>query len=133
MKKAFIIIGVIVVVIGGFIFASPKSSNQTATNTKQAFNTIRTDVASGKAHLIDVRTPAEYTAGHFEGATNFDSVRVEAGQLPDLAKDAQIYLYCHSGRRAGIVKTAMEKAGFTNVQNLGGITDVEALGGKIVK
>jgi len=85
------------------------------------------------AHLIDVRTPAEYAEGHFANATNFDSTLVEAGKLPDLPKDSVIYLYCHSGRRAGIVLSAMQKAGFTKVSSLGGVADVESLGGTLVK
>lgn len=97
------------------------------------FSTIQSEVTAGKAHLIDVRTPAEYAAGHFPGATNFNSVEVEAGEYPDLAKDAKIYLYCHSGRRAGIVLTALKKSGFTDVTSLGGLTDVQSLGGKLIK
>lgn len=134
MKKALIIIGVIVVAAGAFIFMSPKSDDtagevKSASQTNQ-FATIESDVAAG-AYLIDVRTPSEYAAGHFANAINFDSTKVEAGQLPDLAKDAKIYLYCHSGNRAGMVLTAMKSAGFTNVSSLGGLTDVESLGGTL--
>jgi phage shock protein E len=135
MKKALIIIGIIVVAFGTFVLLSPKS-DETPGKVKSAsqtnrFATIETEVKNG-AYLIDVRTPSEYAAGHFANATNFDSTKVEAGQLPDLAKDATIYLYCHSGRRAGIVLTAMQKAGFKNVTSLGGVADVESLGGKLV-
>ena len=132
MKKALIIIGILVVAIGIFIFTSPKSdeTTTTTTTTKRTFASVQVDVTNG-AHLIDVRTPEEYAAGHFASATNFDSVKVEAGQLPDLAKNAKVYLYCHSGRRAGIVLTAMKKAGFTDVTSLGGLTDVQAIGGKL--
>ena len=136
MKKALAILGVIVVAIGTFIFLSPKS-DETSGEVKSAsqtsrFMTIQSEIKSG-AYLIDVRTPAEYADGHFAGAMNFDSTLVEAGQLPNLAKDATIYLYCHSGRRAGIVLAAMQKAGFTHVSSLGGITDVESIGGTLIK
>lgn len=136
MKKALLIIGIIIVGAGAFIFLSPKSDDgagqvKSASQTNK-FAAIQTELQSG-AHLIDVRTPAEYAAGHFANASNFDSTLVEAGQLPNLAKDAKIYLYCHSGRRAGIVLAAMKKAGFTNVSSLGGVADVEALGGALVK
>lgn len=136
MKKLVIIITVIVVAMGAFILLSPKSETtsgevKSATQTNK-FAAIQSEVENG-ARLIDVRTPSEYAAGHFAGATNFDSTLVEAGQLPNLAKDTEIYLYCHSGRRAGIVLTAMKTAGFTNVSSLGGITDVQSLGGTLVK
>lgn len=132
MKKALIITGIILIAFGVFIVVAPKSDDVADNRTKpaQTFATVQTAIKNG-AHLIDVRTPAEYAEGHFANATNFDSVKVEAGQLPELAKDAKIYLYCRSGRRAGMVLTAMQKAGFTNVSSLGGISDVEALGGKL--
>ena len=136
MKKLLIILGVVVVAIGAFIFLSPKSDDtagkvESATQTN-TFATIQSEIQGG-AHLIDVRTPEEYTAGHFAGASNFDSVKVDAGELPNLAKDAKIYLYCRSGRRAGEVMTAMKNAGFTNIINLGGLTDVQAIGGTLVQ
>lgn len=135
MKKALGIIGVIIIMaIGAFIVLSPKSDDASSgtTSTQTKFAAIQTEIKNG-ASLIDVRTPSEYAAGHFANATNFDSVKVEAGQLPDFAKDTKIYLYCHSGRRAGIVLAAMKKAGFTKVSSLGGVTDVEALGGTLQK
>lgn len=136
MKKTLIIVGIIIAAAGIFIFTSPKSSD-TAGQVKSAsqtsrFDSIQSEVKTG-AYLIDVRTPDEYAAGHFASAINFDSTKVEAGQLPNLAKDATIYLYCHSGRRAGIVLAAMKKAGFTHVSSLGGITDVQTLGGILTK
>lgn len=132
VKKALIIFGILAIAIGIFIFTSPKSdvTTTTPTSTKRTFSSVQADVTKG-AHLIDVRTPEEYAAGHFANATNFDSVKVEAGQLPDLSKSAKVYLYCHSGRRAGIVLAAMKKAGFTDVTSLGGLTDVQAIGGKL--
>ena len=134
MKKALIIIGILVVAVSILVFTSPKSDDKSTTSTpaKRTFASVQDDVANG-AHLIDVRTPEEYAAGHFANASNFDSVKVEAGQLPDLAKNAKVYLYCHSGRRAGIVLTAMKKAGFADVTSLGGLTDVQAIGGKLEK
>lgn len=139
MKKVLVIIGAVIVAVGAFTLLSPKSDSteSTAGEVKSAsqtnrFASIQSEVKNG-AYLIDVRTPSEYAAGHFAGAINFDSEKVEAGQLPDISKDAKIYLYCRSGRRAGIVLTTMQKAGFTHVTNLGGVTDVEALGGTLMQ
>ena len=99
------------------------TSTSTTTPVNSAMSTAISDVAAGKATLIDVRTPAEYTSGHAKAAINFESVNVQAGQLPDVPKDAKIYLYCHSGRRAGIVLRIMQQNGFTNVTNLGAFQD----------
>lgn len=108
----------------------PQSTGKVAAQqTQSPMQAAIAEVAAGKATLIDVRTPAEYAAGHALGASNFDSVDVEAGQLPAVAKDAKIYLYCHSGRRAGIVLGKMKAAGFTDVTNLGAFDSWLAAGG----
>ncbi|MEY4275610.1 MAG: hypothetical protein RIS26_73 [Actinomycetota bacterium] len=74
--------------------------------------------------VIDVRTPAEYSAGHLEGAINID---VEAGDFMDqvmkLDTNGTYVIYCHSGRRAGIALDQMKSMGFNNVTNAGGIAD----------
>lgn len=81
------------------------------------------------AMLLDVRTEAEYTEGHFKGATNLDVEDILKGESPDAGKGEAIYVYCRSGNRSAVAKEALEKAGFTNVVDLGGLQDVEAIGG----
>lgn len=133
MKKAAIIVGVIVLAIVSFLLMSADSiAPSSPVKPSQTFASISAALGQG-ARLLDVRTPEEYAAGHFAGATNFDSVDIDAGKYPDLAKDTEIYLYCRSGRRATAAAAQLEKAGFTNVINLGGLSDVEALGGTLQK
>ena len=84
--------------------------------------------------VVDVRTPAEYAAGHIDGAINID---VEAStfdaEIAKLDKNATYAVYCHSGRRSGLATDAMGKAGFTHVYNLsGGMTDLQSAGGQVV-
>ena len=79
--------------------------------------------------LIDVRTPEEYKAGHFEKAINFDSVDIDAGKTPQVAKDAKIYVYCRSGNRSAASTAKLKAAGFTNIIDLGGLEDVKTIGG----
>lgn len=133
MKKALIIIGIIIVAAVAFFVMLPDVGSPAAgTTQKRTFAAITKEVEQG-AQLIDVRTPEEYAAGHFTGATNFNSVDIDAGKYPDTSKDATIYLYCRSGHRAGLALTALKQAGFTNVTSLGGLSDVQALGGKLVQ
>ena len=40
-------------------------------------------------------------------------------------KDTPILVHCKSGKRAELAKSVLEKAGYTNVINAGGWTDVE--------
>lgn len=79
--------------------------------------------------VIDVRTPAEYAAGHVAGALNID---VESGdfaaKISTLDKEASYLLYCRSGRRSAIAAEEMAKAGFTDVVDGGGMADLVAAG-----
>ena len=43
------------------------------------------------------------------------------------SKDDEINLYCRSGNRAGQAKLILEAAGFTKVNNMGGIGDAREL------
>ena len=84
-------------------------------------------------HLYDVRTPEEYGAGHAEFSTNWPLADIEAGKYPNLAKDGMIAVYCRSGNRSAEAKTLLEKAGFTNVKDLGGLDKLKNYGLLIVK
>ena len=57
---------------------------------------------------------------------------MQAGKLPDVAKDTKIYVYCHSGNRSGQATTILKNAGYTNVIDLHGLADVQTIGGKII-
>jgi len=76
---------------------------------------------------IDVRTPEEYTDGHVPLAVNipYDQIGDRIGQVTR-NKDANIYVYCRSGHRAGIAKDALEKAGYEHVINLGSLENARA-------
>jgi phage shock protein E len=68
---------------------------------------------------IDVRTAEEFDTQHVEGALNIPFGEIGDGVARlDLEKDSLIYLYCRSGRRAGIAKDSLEALGFTQVVNL---------------
>ena len=73
--------------------------------------------------LFDVRTLEEYESGHLPGAVNipFNTIRERIHVVaPD--KAAQIYLYCHSGRRASMAQQTLQEMGYNHVDNLGGIS-----------
>ena len=80
--------------------------------------------------VIDVRTPAEYDAGHLQGAVNVDVEGTDfVGTISALDTNGVYVLYCHSGRRAGIALDAMKSMGFKNVTNAGGIDAASAATG----
>jgi rhodanese-related sulfurtransferase len=78
------------------------------------------------ALLIDARTPAEYAGGHIEGAINVPHDQVP-GRLAEILalqggdRTKPIVVYCQSGRRSGLAKSALVQDGFEAVTNLGGI------------
>ncbi len=76
--------------------------------------------------LIDVRSPAEYQAGHIPGAINIpvDTLQSKVGELGD--KGQPIGLYCQSGARAGVAELTLIASGFTKVMNLRGIVTLRA-------
>ena len=81
-------------------------------------------LAQAKPVWIDVRTEAEHRQNHIVGDPLIPHASIVAqvtGQFPN--KDAEINLYCRSGNRAGIAKSALESAGYTNVNNMGSLED----------
>jgi phage shock protein E len=74
--------------------------------------------------IIDVRTEAEWNAGHIEGAIliPYESIGARIGAVTkDQSK--RIYVYCRSGRRSKIAKEGLEKLGYRDVVNLGSLED----------
>lgn len=135
MKRLLIIISIVVALAAGLVWASQGASDngqvQGAASTGLTFATVQQDI-KGSAKLYDVRTASEYAEGHFAGAVNWSLQDMQAGKLPSVAKDTKIYVYCHSGNRASQAEVLLKSAGYTNVTNLYGLTDVQAIGGTLV-
>jgi rhodanese-related sulfurtransferase len=64
----------------------------------------------GPTFLLDVRTPAEFAAGHIPGAVNvpLDELRPRLGELP---KDRPVTVYCQVGMRGYLAVRALRQAG----------------------
>lgn len=92
------------------------------------FAAVQEDVKNG-AQLIDVRTPEEFKAGHFDNAINVPLDKIISGEYPAVARNTTTYVYCRSGNRSSQAKQLLEKVGFTNIKDLGGLEDVQKLGG----
>ena len=87
----------------------------------------RADIGRDKAHalvssgarLVDVRSPAEFGAGHIDGARNIPLGELDRRVRELGATDGAVIVYCASGARSAMAKRALKKAGFTEVYNLG--------------
>ena len=80
-------------------------------------------LAAGAA-VVDVRTPAEYAAGHYDGARNIplNELRARAGEVG--SKDQAVVVYCASGARSAQAAEILKAAGFTNVTDAGGLANL---------
>ncbi|WP_353813335.1 rhodanese-like domain-containing protein [Agromyces sp. SYSU T00266] len=62
--------------------------------------------------VVDVRTPAEYAAGHLDGAVNLDLTSGQlAAEIPALDAEGDYVVYCKSGNRSAQATALMEGAG----------------------
>ncbi|QSX35970.1 rhodanese-like domain-containing protein [Shewanella sedimentimangrovi] len=79
------------------------------------------------AMVVDVRTAEEYAAGHLEGAINIPFERIAAEFAKrGIAKDAEVVLYCRSGRRSGIAQDSLMAEGYEHTYNGGGFESLAA-------
>jgi rhodanese-related sulfurtransferase len=71
--------------------------------------------------VLDVRTAAEFAAGHVPGARNLSHELLSSriGELDGL-RGKQVVLYCRSGRRTSLAEEVLRKAGFTRLSHLEG-------------
>lgn len=115
------------IVLASTLLAGCASSSSATDLDSQAF---ASKISEPGVVILDVRTSAEFAAGHIEGAINIDveGMQFDSG-IADLDKSATYAVYCQSGRRSGIAVDKMSKAGFTSLFNLqSGIADWQANG-----
>ena len=89
---------------------------------KMPANIVLEKIKSG-AKIIDVRTPEEFRDGAYPGAVNIPLS--ELGQrLSEISKDKPVVLYCQSGARSASAARKLKQAGYTDVINAGGLSDM---------
>lgn len=71
--------------------------------------------------LLDVRTQEEYDGGHIPGAVCFPNEDIQPELPLPFEKDAEILVYCRSGRRSAEAAGKLADMGYTNVADFGGI------------
>jgi phage shock protein E len=119
---------------GSSASAGPTGSAASAGPTGSAVRKVDASAAVGmlgSRTVVDVRTPAEYAAGHIAGARNIDVEASDfASQIAKLDKKAPYLVYCRSGRRSAIAASQMASAGFTDIVDGGAMADLVAAGAK---
>lgn len=101
-----------------------------AQKNQLSFADVKADVEKG-AKFYDVRSEDEFNAGNFGITDSLPIAELEAGILPDVPKDTKIYVHCLKGIRSAQAVEILREAGFSQVYDLGGVQQVEAIGGVI--
>lgn len=74
------------------------------------------------AILVDVRTPEEYSEGHIPKSVNIPLQVIHMAETEIEDKNTELFVYCHSGARSTQATTILKQMGYTNVNNIGGIS-----------
>ncbi len=75
-------------------------------------------------NLIDVREMKEYKESHLKGSKLIPLDEIEKKiekEIPN--KDEKLLLYCRSGKRSQFACKVLDKLGYNNIYNIGGIMD----------
>lgn len=74
----------------------------------------------GKVVLVDVREPEEHEELRIEGCILMPMDEIQGRAEAELAKDAEIILYCAHGMRSVQALMSLKMLGFENVRSLDG-------------
>ena len=89
-----------------------------------ASTSFTSDAKDNAAVWVDVRSTLEFKLGSIDDAIHIphDEVIERVSEISS-DKEAKIYLFCGSGKRAGKALLLLEEAGYSNVENLGGLSE----------
>ena len=100
----------------------PKAASKAWTTLTAEEAKARLD-ANEAAILLDVRTQEEYDSGHIPGSVCLPSEEIGPEMPIAFDRDAEILVYCRSGRRSAQAAETLTAMGYTNVADFGGIQD----------
>ncbi len=112
--------------------SEPKETNTTSSSSAVAVEYKKLSPKEAKERIdskdeiviLDVRKKEEYLTGYIPDAVlvpNESIADKRPAALPDL--DAEILVYCRSGRRSALAAKKLIALGYTNVYDFGGIID----------
>lgn len=73
------------------------------------------------ALLVDVRGADEYRQGHIPGSVNLPLPSLSGRKSIGVGKDSPVYVYCLSGARSSQAAAILQRMGYNNVKNIGGV------------
>lgn len=118
MKKFFVVIVCSFLLIGCSSETEDKSVSYLEAKEK---------IINEGAILIDVRTKEEYNTEHIDGAILLPVDSIDENSIKDIVsdKDDVIIVYCQSGNRSSKALDTLESLGYTEVYDLGAISNWE--------
>lgn len=127
MKNRTILISGSIIVVIALLFLFGK---QGGPGLLEARDFVRTYQSTPGAVLVDVRTPAEFDAGHLVTAINIDFENPHfVEEVKKLDRATPYFVYCRSGNRSAQSVAIMQKIGIKNIYELQGglVSSVGAL------
>jgi len=128
MKKIVLITMLAIIACSVAAFVNISNSNKLPYKYS---GVLGAQIMAANGQLIDVREASEYASGHASGAVNVPLSEIKTGSYSNIDSKKPIYVYCKTGIRAGMAKAILEKAGYKNVTNIGGLSNWENQGGTV--
>ncbi len=99
--------------------ASCRAADALEVGAERAAELIRANRGNTGFVLLDIRTPAEFAAGHIDGAVNIDYRASDfAQQIATLDRSKTYLVYCRTGNRSGKALPLFDRLGFNSVIHL---------------
>lgn len=73
------------------------------------------------AVLLDVRTPGEYRQGHVPESKSVPLQQLDKVNSIVKYKNIPLFVYCYSGSRSRQAVSVLQRMGYKDVRNIGGI------------
>ena len=129
MKELFLLAAIICFGMAAIKFCTARMKPNTAPAQPKSTADLTAEEAKARmeenpdAILLDVRTQEEFDEGHIPGAVCLPNEFITAEMPFPFEKNAEILLYCRSGRRSAEATSKLRGMGFTHVFDFGGILD----------
>ena len=122
----FVVIAMLCVLFAAFTGRAADTNSAPVTETKHTPKSVKPEqaqklIADKKVVVLDVRTPAEFAAGHIAGATNIDFRDKDfAAKVAKLDKSQAYLVHCAAGQRSAKACSAMQQLDFATLYDLKG-------------
>ena len=93
------------------------SGRPVKTLSQMTVHEVKEKVSAGTVRVVDVRQPAEWAAGHIEGAEFLTGAHVPEG-AGDIGEDKPVVFVCGSGNRSSVAASYLMRLGRDDVSNV---------------